>query len=58
MHRLGVYRIRLLKNKISKSSAIMTLVWRVSEDDDHGEGRGHSICLKDADTSDLRSVSG
>ena len=32
----------------------MTLVWRVSGDVGKGdvEGRGHLICLKDADTSD------
>ena len=38
----------------------MTLVWRVSGNVGEGdvEGRGHSICLKDADKSDSRSVSG
>ena len=36
----------------------MALVWRVSGDVGEGdvEGPGQSICLKDADTSDLRSV--
>ena len=54
MHRLGVYRIRLPKNKISKSSAYMTLVWRETD----GDSDGHTICFKDADTSDSMSVSG
>ena len=31
---------------------------RVTEGDVEGDGDGHSICLKDADKSDSRSVSG
>ena len=54
MKHWGVYRIRLQKNKISKPSRYRCLRWCVTE----GDGDGHSICLKDADTSDSRSVSG
>ena len=41
MNRLGVYRIRLQKNKISKHSRYRSLRWAVIEGE--GDGRGHSI---------------
>ena len=48
MKRLGAYPNRLKKNKISKPSRYRSLRWAVIE----GDGDGHTICLKDADTSD------
>ena len=57
---MGVYRIRLQKNKFSKPSRYRRFWWGETEGDGDGdgEGDGHSICLKDADKSDSRSVSG
>ena len=52
MKRLGAYPNRLKKNKISKPSRYRSLRWAVIEGDGEGEGDGHTICLKDADTSD------
>ena len=48
MHRLGVYRIRLQKKQKYKPPRSRSLRWAVTE----GDGRYHSICFKDADTSD------
>ena len=48
------------KNKFSKPSRSRSFRSRVTEGEGEGEGDvdGHSICLKDADKSDSRSVSG
>ena len=42
MKRLGVYWIRLQKNKSSKPPRSRSLRWAVTE----GDGDGHSICLR------------
>ena len=52
MKRLGVYWIRLQKNKSSKPPRSRSLRWAVTEGDGDGDVNGHTICLKDADTSD------
>ena len=61
---MGVYRIRLQKNKFSKPPRYRSIRWSETEGEGDGDGDGdgdvdgHSICLKDADKSDSRSVSG
>ena len=52
MKRLSAYPIRLQNNKISKPSRYRSLRWAVIEGDGDGDVNGHTICLKDADTSD------
>ena len=46
MKRLGVYWIRLQKNKSSKPPRSRSLQWAVTEGDGDGDVNGHSICLR------------
>ena len=54
MNRLGAYRIRLKKNKFSKPSRSRSLRWACNRWWGWWWRGHHSICLKDADKTDLR----
>ena len=58
MKRLGVYPISLQKIINRTHPDIGAYGGRVTDGDGDDEGNGYTISLKNADTSDSRSVSG